>query len=137
MTTVIFFDFNKTFYSIDLHAIPIVLSRNGVSKLLIANVMKFYMGISAVLATHTETVKKNSTTSCVLQGNTLATFLFITLLDYVLRETLLCNIDGFTIIPRRSSRYPAARIGALVYANDIVITSDTIVKAKMFFDASK
>ena len=26
-------------------------------------------------------------------------FLFITLLDYVLRETLLNNIDGLTIIP--------------------------------------
>ena len=34
----------------------------------------------------------------------MAPFLFITLLDYVLRETLLDNIDGFTITPRRSSR---------------------------------
>ena len=78
-----------------------------------------------------------STTSGVLQGDTLAPFLFITLLDYVLCETLLNNIDGFTITPRRSSRYPAVRIGALVYADDITTTCDTIDQAKMYFDASK
>ena len=63
-----------------------------------------------------------STTSGVLQGDTLAPFLFITLLDYVLREALFDNIDGFTITPCRSSRYPAVRICALVYADDIAFT---------------
>ena len=74
-----------------------------------------------------------STTSGVLQGDSLAPFLFITLLDYVPRETLLDNIDGFTITPRRSSRYPAVRIGALVYADDIAITCDTIKQAQNVF----
>ena len=58
---------------------------------------------------------------------------FITLLDYILRETFLTNIDGFTITPRRSSRYPAVRIGALVYADDIAITCDTIEQAQNVF----
>ena len=60
-------------------------------------------------------------------------FFFTTLLDYVLRETLLDNIDGFTITPRRSSRYPAVRIGALVYADDIAFTCDTIEQAQNVF----
>ena len=60
----------------------------------------------------------------------MAPFLFITLLDNVLRETLLDNIDGFSITPRRSSRYPAVRIGPLVYADDITITCDTIDQAE-------
>ena len=34
-------------------------------------------------------------------------------------------IDGLTITLRRSSHYPAIRIGALVYADSIAITSDT------------
>ena len=50
---------------------------------------------------------------------------------------LLYNVDGFTITPRRSSRYPAVRMGALVYADDITITCDAIDHPKMFFDASK
>ena len=51
MTTIIFFDFNKAFDSIDRRAISIVLSKNGVSELLIANVVLFYIGTSAVVAT--------------------------------------------------------------------------------------
>ena len=63
----------------------------------------------------------------------MAPFLFITLLDYVLCETLLDNIDGFTIAPRRSSHYPAVRIGALAYSDDIAITCDTIYQAQNVF----
>ena len=85
---------------------------------------------SAVVATAHGNTEIFSTTSGVLQGDSLAPFLFITLLDYVLCETLLDNIDGLTIIPRRSSRYPAVRIGALVYADDIAITCDTIDPAE-------
>ena len=72
-----------------------------------------------------------STTSGVLEGDTLAPFLFITLLDYILCETHLDN--GFTITPRRSSCYPTVRIGALLYADDIAITCDTIDQAKNVF----
>ena len=132
MTTISFFYFSKAFDSIDRRAISIVLSKYGVSELLIANVVQFYIGTSAVVATahgNTETFS----TSGVLQGDSLAPFLFITLLDYVLRETLLDNIDGFTITPRRSSHYPAVRIGALVYADDIAITCDTIEQAQNVF----
>ena len=137
MTTIIFFDFNKAFDSIDRRATSIVLSKYGVSELLIANVMQLYIGTSAVVATAHRNTENFSTTSGALQGDTLAPSLFITLLDYVLRETLFGNIDGFTITPRRSSRYPAVRIGALVYADDIAITCDTIDQAKNVFDASK
>ena len=51
MNTIIFFYFNKTFDSIDRHAISIVLSKYGISELLIANIMQFYIGTSAVVAT--------------------------------------------------------------------------------------
>ena len=93
---------------------------------LIANVMQFYIGTSAVVATAHGNTEIFSTTSCVLQGDSLAPFLIITLLDYVLRETRLDNIDGFTITPHRSSRHPVVRIGALMYADDIAITCDTV-----------
>ena len=95
--------------------------------------MQFYIGTSAVVATTSGNTENFSTTSGVLQADTLAPFLFITLLDYVLRETLVDNIDGFTIIPCRSSCYPAVRIGAIVYADDIAITCDTIYQAKNVF----
>ena len=122
------------FVSIDRRAISTLLSTYGASEPLIANVMQFYIGTSAVVATAPGNTENYSTTSGVLQGDSLAPFLFITLLDYVLRETLLDNIDGFTITPGRSSRYPAVRIGALVYADYIAITCcDTIEQAQNVF----
>ena len=121
------------FVSIDRRAISTLLSTYGASESLIANVMQFYIGTSAVVATARGNTENFSTTSGVLQGDSLAPFLFITLLDYVFRETLLDNIDGFTITPRRTSRYPAVRIGALVFADYIAITCDTIELAQNVF----
>ena len=137
MTTIIFIDFNKAFDSIDRCAISIVLSKYDVSVLFIANVMQFYIGTNAAVATTHGNTGRFSATSGVLQGYSLAPFLFINLLDYVLRETLLDKIDGFTITPRRSSRYPAVRIGPLVYADDIAFTCDTIDQAKDVFQRLK
>ena len=85
--------------------------------------------------THRNT-EKCSTTSGVLQRDTLAPFLFNTIIDYILCEMLLNNIDGFTITFRRSSRYPAVRIGAIMSADDIAITCDTIDQA-IFFQCLK
>ena len=87
----------------------------------------------AAVGTAHENTEKFTTTSGVLKGDTLAPFLFVTLLDDVLRETLLSKIYGFTVTPRISSRYPADRIDALMYANDIVVTCDTIDQLENVF----
>ena len=50
MTTIIFWDFNKAFDSIDRRAISIILSKYGVSELLIANVMQLCIGTSTIVA---------------------------------------------------------------------------------------
>ena len=42
-------------------------------------------------------------------------------------------VNSFTITPRRSSRYPVVRISALVYADDIAMTCDTIDQAENVF----
>ena len=119
--------------SIDQSAISIVLSKYDVSELLIANVMQFYIGNSAVVATAHGNTENFQQHLVFFKVDTLARFLFITLLDYILCEMLLDNIDGFTITPRRSSRYPAVQIGALVYTDDIAITCDTIEQAQNVF----
>ena len=62
----------------------------------------------------------------VLQGNTLAPYLFIICLDYVLR-TLIDKIkeNGFELTKKRSRRYPAKTITDADYADDIVILANT------------
>ena len=66
----------------------------------------------------------------MLQGDTIAPFLFIICLDYVLRNSLkdIENI-GLIITERKSRRYPATRETYIEYADDIAITTNSIEEA--------
>ena len=67
----------------------------------------------------------------VLQGDTLALYLFIICLDYVVR-TLIDKIkeNGFELTKKRSRRYPAKAITDADYADDIVILANTPAQAE-------
>ena len=62
----------------------------------------------------------------VLQGDTLAPYLFIICLDYVLR-TSIDNIreNGFMLTKKRSRRYPAKTITDANYTDDIALLANT------------
>ena len=62
----------------------------------------------------------------VLQGDTLAPYLFIISLDYVLRTSIdKIRENGFELTKKRSRRYPAKTITNADYANDIAILANT------------
>ena len=67
----------------------------------------------------------------VLQGDTLAPYLFIICLDYVLR-TSIDNIkeNGFELTKERSRRYPAKIITDADYADDIAILANAPAQAE-------
>ena len=62
----------------------------------------------------------------VLQGDTLAPYLFIICLDYVLRTSIdKIRENGFDLTKKRCRRYPAKTITDADYADDIVILANT------------
>ena len=62
----------------------------------------------------------------VLQGDTLAPYLFIICLDYVLRTSIdKIRENGFELTKKRSRRYPAKTITDADYADDIAILANT------------
>ena len=62
----------------------------------------------------------------VLQGDTLATYLFIICLDYVLRTSIdKIKENGIELTKKRSRRYPAKAITDADYADDIAILANT------------
>ena len=62
----------------------------------------------------------------VLQGDTLAPYLFIICLDYVLRTSIdKIRENGFELTKKRSRRYPATTITDADYADDIAILANT------------
>ncbi len=67
----------------------------------------------------------------VLQGDTLAPFLFVIILDYVLRTSLDKHTNlGFTLSESLSSRNPTQKLTNVDYADDLAVTSDTISNAE-------
>ena len=67
----------------------------------------------------------------VLQGDTLAPFLFVIALDYALRISLdKLNSNGITIQPRTSSRHPSKHITDLDFADDIALLADSLDNAQ-------
>ena len=67
----------------------------------------------------------------VLQGDTLAPYLFIICLDYVLRTSIdKIKENGFELTKKRSRRYPAKTITNADYADDIAILANTPAQAE-------
>ena len=67
----------------------------------------------------------------VLQGDTLAPYLFIICLDYVLRTSIdKIKENGFELTKKRSRRYPAKTITDANYADNIAILANKPDQAK-------
>ena len=85
---------------------------------------QLYHGSTAAVSTRFGLTETFDTTSGVLQGAILSPHLFILLVDYILRQSLI-DEDGFTLKPANGRRHPAVTLTALAYADDVAITSDS------------
>ena len=67
----------------------------------------------------------------VLQGDTLASYLFIICLDYVLRTTIdKIKENSFELTKERSRKYPAKTITDADYTDDMAILANTPAQAE-------
>ena len=87
--TVVFVDNSKAFDSVDRRAIPAILRHYGVLNPAVTDVMQLYHGSTAADSTRFGLTETLGTTSGVLQGDTLSPHLFILLVDYILRQSLV------------------------------------------------
>ena len=86
--------------------------------------MQLYHGSTAVVSTCFGLTETFDTTSGILQGGTLSPHLFILLVDYILRQSLV-DEDGFTLKPANGRRHPVVTLTALAYADDVAVTCDS------------
>ena len=70
----------------------------------------------------------------VLQGDTLALYLFIICLDYVLRTSIdKMKDNGFKLTKQRSRRYPAQTITDADYADNLALLANTSARAETLY----
>jgi Reverse transcriptase (RNA-dependent DNA polymerase) len=130
----IFIDFTKAFDSVNWNWMRAILLAYNVPIKLVNTIMSLYHGATAkVKLENNEFTDFISLSSGVLQGDTLAPYLFIIVLDYVLRTALPDESLGIQLTRNKGSRsrpIPGSYITDLDFADDIMLTSDNIKNAQ-------
>ena len=124
--TLIFVDFTKAFDSIHRGKMEQILLAYGIPKETVAAITILYRNTEVKVRSPDGDTEYFDIVAGVLQGDTLAPYLFIICLDYVLRTSIdKIKENGFELTKKRSRRYPATTITDADYADDIAILANT------------
>ena len=128
--TLVFIDFSKAFDSVNRKTMLHILSMYCIPEKIIAAIKRMYENPPTFLDIADGPTDIFSTTTGILQGDTLAPCLLVIIVDYILRQSV-DNISnkGLLVTPRRSTRHPSKYITDLDYADDIALTSDNLENA--------
>ena len=139
-----FVDFRKAFDSIHRGKMLKILKAYGIPDILINAISKLYENTRAKILTPDGETELFDIIAGVLQGDTLAPFLFAIVLDYAMRQAIGDDHHklGFELEKRKSSRYPPNAITDLDFADDIALLSGEIDQAqellsRVEFEAAK
>ena len=127
-----FIDFKKAFDSIHRGKMMRILKAYGIPPNLLQAIEMMYTNTKAKVFSPDGETELFDITTGVLQGDTLAPFLFIIVLDYAMSKAMAGKEEelGFTLTPRRSRRHPKVVLADLDFANDIALLSDEIAQAQ-------
>ena len=124
--TLIFVDFTEAFDSIHRGKMEQILLAYGIPKETVAAITILYRNTNVKVRSPDGDTEYFDIVAGVLQGDTLAPYLFIICLDYVLRTSIdKIRENGFELTKKRSRRYPATTITDADYADDIAILANT------------
>ena len=127
----VFVDFSKAFDSVDRSKMFEILECYGIPSDIIEAIKILYTDTSATILTPDGETAPFEITAGILQGDTLAPFLFIIVVDYILRMSVdQINEKGFQLSPRKSSRHPSKHITDSDFADDIALISNTLEDAQ-------
>ena len=124
--TLIFVDYTKAFDSIHRGKMEQILLAYGLPKETVAAITSLYRNTKLKVRSPDGDTEYFDIVAGVLQGDTLAPYLFIICLDYVLRTSIdKIKENGLELTKKRSRRYPAKTITDADYADDIAILANT------------
>ena len=129
--TLLFVNFTKAFDSIHREKMEQILLAYSLPKETVAAIMILYKNNKVKVCSPDWDTEYFDIVAGVLQGDTIALYLFIICLDYVLRTSIdKINENCFELTKKRSRRYPAKTITDADYADDIVLQANTPKQAE-------
>ena len=133
---VTFIDFKKAFDTIHRGKMLKILKAYGIPEIIVDAIQDSYSETRAKVTTPDGETDEFEIFAGVLQGDTLAPYLFIITLDYCLRSAIDGKEEdlGFTVRPRRSRRIGPFNITDLDFADDIALLSNTASQAQELLD---
>lgn len=127
----LFVDFRKAFDSVHREKMFEILELYGIPHCLIDAIKVLYTDTTATIITSDGETDPFNVLAGILQGDTLAPFLFIIVLDYVLRISLDNNKHkGIKVKPRKSSRFPAIHETDVDFADDLALLANSLTHAQ-------
>ena len=131
LATILFVDFTKAFDSIHRGKMEQILLAYGLPRETIAAIMMLYRNTKVKVRSPDGDVDYFDIEAGVLQGDTLALYLFIVCLDYVLKISIdKIKENGFKLTKERSRRYPAKTITDADYADDTTLLANAPTQAE-------
>ena len=120
-------DFAKAFPSVSFAAIKASLDAFRVGPCLFRTIMSIYSNLKGTVRTQLGTTKPFPIATGILQGDVLAPYLFVMVLDRILNKALDDNSDGALLSSRgtRKRGLYEKRLTDIDYADDIALFSDT------------
>ena len=129
--TILFVDFSKAFDSKHWGNMEQILLANGLPKETVAAIMMLYRNTKVKVRSPDGDTDYFNIVAGVLQGDTLAPYLFIICLDYVLRTSFdKMKDDSFKLTKERSRRYSAQTITDADYADKIALLANAPAQAE-------
>jgi len=129
---IVFVDFKKAFDSIHREKMMQIIRKYGVPTTLVNAIEELYKNTFARVLSPDGLTEQFEIKAGVLQGDTLAPYLFAIVVDYVMREAIQFDEEklGFEIVPKRSRRHKAIKITDLLFADDIALLANEIAQAQ-------
>ena len=123
----VFIGFSKAFDSVHRKAMFHILFMCGIPKKLSAVIKRKYEDPQTFVDTADGPTDIFSTTTFTLRRNTVASYLFAIVVDYILHQSV-DNISSKALLltPRRSTCHPSKYIADQGYADNITLTSDNL-----------
>ena len=132
----IFVDFSKAFDSVNREKMFEILGLYGIPTETIEAIKVLYTNTRSSIITPDGETESFDILSGILQGDTLAPFLFIIVIDYIMRISVdTMKENGLLYQPRRSSRHPDLFITDADFADDIALLSDSLTNAQALLSA--
>ena len=115
-----------------------ILLAYGLPKETVAVIMMLYRNMKVKVRSLDGDTDYFDIVAGVLQGDTLAPYLFIICPDYVLRISIdKMKENGFKLTKERSRKYPTQTITDMDYADDIVLLANAPVQAETLLHSLK